>query len=139
MARRLLRQPLLTEGPARKDDRIELADVVRRFKDRYVARFGQWMMPSQKKALADIGACRTAQMGGHQYQCRDCDNRFWVYHGCRNRACPACHGPRMRDWLGAKQAELVPCDYYPIVVTVSDASGNSRSIEIGSAGTARLL
>jgi hypothetical protein len=103
-----------------KDDRIELADVVRRFKDDYVTRFGHRMMPSQKKALTDLAACRTAQMGGHHYQCRDCDNRFWVYHGCRNRACPACHGRQMRDWLQARQAELLPCDYYHIVATVPE-------------------
>jgi len=103
-----------------KDNRIELADVVRRFKDDYVTRFGHLMMPSQKKALADIAACMTAQMGGHQYQCRDCDNRFWVYHGCRNRACPACHGRQMRNWLQARQAELLPCDYYHLVATVPE-------------------
>jgi len=70
--------------------------------------------------LADIAACMTAQMGGHQYQCCDCDNRFWVYHGCRNRACPACHGRQIRDWLQARQAELMPCDYYHIVATVPE-------------------
>jgi hypothetical protein len=102
------------------NDRIELADVVRRFKDDYIARFGHRMMPSQRKALADIAACMTAQMGGHQYQCRDCDHRFWVYHGCRNRACPACHGRQMRDWLAARQAELFPCDYYHVVATVPE-------------------
>jgi Zn finger protein HypA/HybF involved in hydrogenase expression len=103
-----------------KDNRIELADVVRRFKDDYVAQSGHLMMPSQKKALADIAACMTAEMGGHQYQCRDCDNRFWVYHGCRNRACPACHGRRTRDWFQSRQAELLPCDYYHIVATVPE-------------------
>lgn len=101
-----------------KDECIELADVVRRFKDRYVDEFGDLMMPSQKKALTDIAACMTAQMGGHQYQCRDCGQPFWVYHGCRNRACPACHGRQMRDWLQARQAELLPCDYYHVVATV---------------------
>ena len=59
-------------------------------------------------------------MGGHQYQCRDCDNRFWVYHGCRNRACPACHGRQIRDWLADRQAELLPCDYYHVVATVPE-------------------
>ena len=103
-----------------KHNRIELADVVRRFKDDYVARFGHLMMPSQKKALADIAACMTAQMGGHQYQCRDCGHPFWVYHGCRNRACPACHGRQTRDWLEARQAELLPCDYYHLVATVPE-------------------
>ena len=83
-------------------------------------RFGHLMTPSQKKALADIAACMTAEMGGHQYQCRDCDHQFWVYHGCRNRACPACHGRQIRDWLEARQAELLPCDYYHIVATVPE-------------------
>lgn len=103
-----------------KDNRIELADVVRQFRNEYIARFGHQMMPSQTKALADIAACMTTEMGGHQYQCRDCDNRFWVYHGCRNRACPACHGRQMRDWLEARQAELLPCDYYHLVATVPE-------------------
>jgi hypothetical protein len=103
-----------------KDNRIELADVVRRFKGDYVAQFGHRMMPSQKKALADIAACMTAEMGGHQYRCRDCDHTFWVYHGCRNRACPACHGRQMRDWLEAREAELLPCDYYHVVATVPE-------------------
>jgi DNA-directed RNA polymerase subunit RPC12/RpoP len=103
-----------------KNNQIQLADVVRRFKDDYLARFGHLMMPSQKKALADIAACMTAEMGGHQYQCRDCGQPFWIYHGCRNRACPACHGRQIRDWLEARQAELLPCDYYHIVATVPE-------------------
>jgi hypothetical protein len=103
-----------------KDNRIELADVVRRFKDEYLACFGHLMMPSQKKALTDIAGCMTARMGGHQYQCRDCGQPFWIYHGCRNRACPACHGRQIRDWLEARQAELLPCDYYHIVATVPE-------------------
>ena len=103
-----------------KNNQIQLADVVRRFKDDYLARFGHLMMPSQKKALADIAACMTAEMGGYQYQCRDCGQPFWVYHGCRNRACPACHGRQTRNWLEARQAELLPCDYYHIVATVPE-------------------
>ncbi len=103
-----------------KNNHIELAEVVRRFKDDYVARFGHLMMPSQKKALADIAVCMTAQLGGHQYQCGDCGQSFWVYHGCRNRACPACHGRQTRHWLEARQAELLPCDYYHVVATVPE-------------------
>ena len=103
-----------------KHDGIELADVVRQFKDPYVAEFGDRIMPSQRKALTDIAACMTAEMGGHQYQCRDCGQSFWVYHGCRNRACPACHGHQTREWLASRQAELLPCDYYHVVATVPE-------------------
>jgi len=102
----------------RKEERIELADVLRRFKDDYMARFGEKMMPSQRRALVDITACMTAGMGGHQYRCRDCDHTFWVYHGCRNRSCPSCHGRQARLWLEARQAELLPCNYYHLVATV---------------------
>jgi Putative transposase/Transposase zinc-binding domain len=97
---------------------VELADVVRRFGPQYTARYGHRMMPSQKKALADIAACCTPELGGRLYRCDDCDETFWHYHCCRNRACPKCHGTQTRDWLKERQAELLPCDYFHAVVTV---------------------
>lgn len=97
---------------------IELADVVRRFRAEYIAQYGQGMMPSQKRALADIAACCTRELGGRLYQCVDCQDAFWRYHCCRNRACPKCHGTQTRQWLEARQAEILPCDYFHGVVTV---------------------
>jgi hypothetical protein len=101
-----------------KNTMIELADVVRRFQGEYFAQFGDRIMPSQRKALRDIAACSTPQLGGHRYRCQDCNQRFWVFHGCRNRSCPKCHGPQTRQWLESRQAELLPCDYYHLVATV---------------------
>lgn len=97
---------------------VELADVVRRFGPKYTAPYGHRMMPSQKRALADIAACCTPEMGGSLYQCHDCDQSFWRFHSCRNRACPKCHAERTRRWLERRQAELLPCDYFHGVATV---------------------
>ena len=97
---------------------VELADVVRRFGGEYQSQYGQRMMPSQKRALADIEACCTKQLGGRQYHCDDCTESFWVYHSCRNRACPKCHAKQTQQWLAKRQAELLPCDYYHAVATV---------------------
>jgi hypothetical protein len=97
---------------------VELADAVRRFGPKYTAQYGHLMMPSQKRALADIAACCTPEMGGSLYQCHDCDRSFWRFHGCRNRACPKCHAERTRQWLERRQAELLPCDYFHGVATV---------------------
>ncbi len=97
---------------------IELADVVRQFLGDYMSRFGQVMLPSQKKALADISACCTLKLGGRLHQCDDCSKEFWIYHGCRNRSCPKCHGSHTQQWLRQREAELLPCDYYHVVVTV---------------------
>jgi hypothetical protein len=97
---------------------VELADVVRQFGPQYTSQYGHVMMPSQRRALADIAACCTRELGGRLYQCHDCQDTFWHYHCCRNRACPKCHGSQTRQWLEARQAEILPCDYFHGVVTV---------------------
>jgi hypothetical protein len=97
---------------------VELADVVRRFGPQYVSQYGQGMMPSQKRALSDIAACCTPELGGRLYRCDDCHDTFWHYHCCRNRACPKCHASQTQQWLQQRQAELLPCDYFHAVVTV---------------------
>jgi len=76
------------------------------------------MPPSHRRAIEDITACRTGAMGGHCYQCEDCGERFHVYHGCRNRSCPACHTHQTALWLEARTAQLLPCPYYHVCVTV---------------------
>jgi hypothetical protein len=97
---------------------VELADVVRRFAPKYTSQYGHVMMPSQKKAISDIAACCTSEMGGRLYRCNDCDESFWRFHCCRNRACPKCHGEQTRQWLENRQAELLPCAYFHAVATV---------------------
>ncbi len=102
--------------PAKTD--VELADVVRRFASQYTTQYGPAMMSSQKRALSDIAACCTRQLGGRLFRCDDCQKSFWRYHCCRNRACPKCHGSQTRQWLEERQAELLPCDYFHAVATV---------------------
>ena len=97
---------------------VELADVVRRFGPKYTSQHGHVMMPSQKRALADIAACCTKELGGRLYRCNDCDESFWRFHCCRNRACPKCHGRQTWAWLERRQAELLPCGYFHAVATV---------------------
>jgi Putative transposase/Transposase zinc-binding domain len=97
---------------------VELADVVRRFGPKYTTRYAGRMMPSQRKALADIAACCTEELGGRRYRCDDCRESFWRYHACRNRACPKCQGSRTEQWLQQRQAELLPCGYFHAVTTV---------------------
>jgi len=97
---------------------IELGDVVRRFGPEYRSQYGQVMMPSQKRALSDIAACCTEELGGKLHQCDDCGKPFWCFHCCRNRACPKCHGKQTQEWLEKREAELLPCDYFHAVATV---------------------
>lgn len=95
---------------------VELADVVRRFGVAY--RSQHVMMPSHERALSDIAACCTKELGGRLYRCDDCSESFWMFHCCRNRACPKYHGKQTKDWLEKRRAELLPCDYFHAVATV---------------------
>jgi Zn finger protein HypA/HybF involved in hydrogenase expression len=96
---------------------LELADVVRRFIGPYKEQFGNLMLPSHRRALQDIAGCMTEAMGGGRYQCDDCHERFWSYHGCRNRSCPKCHGRQIADWLNNRTAEILPCMYFHVIAT----------------------
>lgn len=111
------RCPVKTDRRLPEND-VELADVVRRFGPQYLAQYGQAMMPSQKRALSDIAACCTKQLGGRMYRCDDCRESFWIFHCCRNRACPKCHGKQTQRWLEKRRSELLPCGYFHAVATV---------------------
>ena len=97
---------------------LELADVFRRFAPSYLAAYGAAMPPSHLRVIEDVLVCHTKVMGGHVYHCQDCGERFYVLHGCGNRACPSCHYARTVKWLEARREQMLPCPYYHVVFTL---------------------
>ncbi len=61
----------------------------------------------QLKVMSAIERCRTAAFGGHVASCQDCGHGQIAYNSCRNRHCPKCQGAAAKDWLEARQAELL--------------------------------
>ena len=72
----------------------------------------------QLKVMSAIENCRTSALGGHVAACEKCDHIHIAYNSCRNRHCPKCQGAMARDWLAARQAELLPVEYYHVVFTL---------------------
>ena len=99
---------------------IELADIMRQFGPWYLERFSDRMPLSHKKVISDIQQCRTEAKGGHIYKCEHCGKKVYVYHACRNRHCPACHKDQIHQWLEQRTTELLPCDYFHVIVTIPD-------------------
>ena len=97
---------------------IEVADVFRRFADAYLAAHGAAVLPSHRRAIADILACRTAALGGHLLQCDHCSLDVYSYHSCNNRSCSKCHTDDTERWLQARKLEMLPCHYFHVTVTV---------------------
>ena len=53
--------------------------------------------------------------------CEGCAHTHIAYNSCRNRHCPKCQGGAARDWLAAREAELLPVPYYHVVFTLPAA------------------
>ncbi len=68
--------------------------------------------------MGAIEACRTAALGGHVERCESCAHERIAYNSCRNRHCPKCQWTAARDWLEARQADLLPVEYFHVVFTL---------------------
>ncbi len=68
--------------------------------------------------MAAIETCRTAALGGHVDACDDCGFVRIAYNSCRNRHCPKCQGAAAREWLAAREADLLPVGYFHVVFTL---------------------
>ncbi len=78
----------------------------------------------QLEVMSAIEACRTAALGGHVARCEECAHTRIAYNSCRNRHCPKCQGAAAKDWLAARQAELLPVEYYHAVFTLPGPIGD---------------
>jgi hypothetical protein len=98
--------------------RLEVADVLRAYGDAYRERYGSALGPEQRRVMRAIELCRTAALGGHVDQCNICGHQVISYNSCRNRHCPKCQALAKAKWLGARRRELLPVDYYHLVLTL---------------------
>lgn len=74
----------------------------------------------QKKAIYDITACRTSQLGGHLQVCNTCSNTRQAYNSCRNRHCPKCQFIKKAKWIDKLSGNLPPVKYFHIVFTIPE-------------------
>ena len=101
-----------------REHRLEVADVIRENGEKFLQQWGHTLSPQQRKALHDIGVCRTAALGGHVEECHDCASRFIAYNSCRNRHCPKCQSAARDRWLAERAKELLPVPYCHVVFTI---------------------
>jgi rubrerythrin len=97
---------------------LEVADIFRANGSHWRnARAGHLSL-GQLKVMSAIERCRSAALGGHVLQCQACDHTQIAYNSCRDRHCPKCQASAARRWLEARQADLLPVEYYHLVFTL---------------------
>jgi len=97
---------------------LEIADIFRRHGAAWRAAHAGHVSLGQLKVMSAIETCRTAALGGHVEACEGCHHTRIAYNSCRNRHCPKCQGAAAREWLAAREADLLPVGYFHVVFTV---------------------
>ncbi len=114
---------------------LEIADIFRAHGPAWREANASHVSLRQLKVMSAIEQCRTAALGGHVAACRDCGHSVIAYNSCRNRHCPKCQGAAAKDWLAARQAELLPVPYYHVVFTlpaqIADIAYQNKALVYG--------
>lgn len=95
-----------------------MADVLRAHGGAYLRRRGRQASRAERKALAELTACRTAALGRRSWYCDACGEVQVCYNSCRNRHCPTCGGAARARWLDRLRQDLLPVPYFHLVFTL---------------------
>src|SRR6202045_2807894 len=98
---------------------LEVADIFRTHGPAW--RQSAHLSLGQLKVMSAIEQCRTAALGGHVLCCSGCAAIDVAFDSCLNRHCPKCQASAARRWLEARQADLLPVEYYHVVFTLPAA------------------
>ena len=97
---------------------LEVADIFRAHGSAWRDAQRGHLSLTQLKVMSAITQCRTAALGGHVLRCDGCGQDEISYNSCRNRHCPKCQSSAAKRWLDARQADLLPVEYYHVVFTL---------------------
>ena len=111
---------------------LEVADIFHRHGAAGRAAHAGHLSLDQLKVMAAIETCRTAALGGHVEACEDCGHTRIAYNSCRNRHCPKCQCAAAREWLAAREADLLPVGYFHVVFTlpaeIADIAWHNKAV-----------
>ncbi len=97
---------------------LEVADIFRAHGPTWRQTLQGHFSLGQLKVMSAIEQCRSAALGGHALRCSACAEPQIAYNSCRNRHCPKCQSSAAQRWLEARQADLLPVEYYHVVFTL---------------------
>ena len=97
---------------------LEVADIFRDHGAAWRDANAGHLSLGQLKVMSAIETCRTAALGGHVARCENCAHTVVAYNSCRDRHCPKCQAAAAREWLQAREAELLPVPYFHLVFTL---------------------
>ena len=100
---------------------LEVADIFRDYGAAWRKANAGHVSLDQMKVMSAIERCRTVALGGHVARCEGCAHTVIACNSCRNRHCPKCQGAAAKQWLAARETDLLPVPYFHVVFTMPAA------------------
>jgi len=101
---------------------LEVADIIHAHAADFLESRGGVVSSAKKKVLHKLAVCRTAVLGGHALECSHrCGFEKIAYNSCGDRHCPKCQAAARAQWLEAREADLLPVEYFHVVFTIPAA------------------
>ncbi|MDX8413941.1 MAG: IS91 family transposase [Mariprofundales bacterium] len=97
---------------------ILLSSIINTFEKRFVAQYGNKLLPSHYKALSAMRICRTEQSPKMRLSCTKCDQSLYLPHSCGDRNCPHCQAHESQQWIDRQCKKQVPANYFLITFTL---------------------
>ncbi len=97
---------------------ILLSSIIKKFDTQFLEQYQDSILPSHRKALAAMRACRSSSGPLMQAQCTECGSQTFVPHSCGHRNCPHCQHHESQQWLERQLKKQVPTDYFLLTFTL---------------------
>lgn len=96
---------------------MKIKRLIQRYGQKLHDRYGQRLLPSHRKALDAMLACRS-HCGEFYSACSQCPHKEIVPLSCGHRSCPQCQHHLGDNWLQRQQNKLLPTNYYMVTFTL---------------------
>lgn len=97
---------------------IRLATLIDQFEADFLAQYDDTLLPSQRRALTAMKACRSRASRHLQVACQACQHTDWIPHSCGHRACPHCQHHEAEQWLQRQRQRQLPVRYFLVTFTL---------------------
>jgi len=97
---------------------VDLVSIVEQFRDSFITKYTNRLLPNHLNALHAISRCRTPDSGELRVRCTECGQTEWRPLSCGHRSCPQCQNHEASKWFDRQQAKLLPVPYFMVTFTL---------------------
>ena len=99
---------------------ITLASIITQFKNSFLKKYKNFVLPSHLKAFEAMEHCRDLHGPHMMAKCTDpnCFHIAYIPHSCGHRNCPHCQNHESQQWIQKQLNKRLPATYWLITFTL---------------------